>query len=121
MVAEGAIVRMFLYGHDLYAVVAVGYDARQHVLPELVVGTNLLRILSHAYMALVDEKRRFLWPEGLLLPHILLCRVPHLCREDLCLLVLHDTSCPCRYALSKAAIPVDMHLVEVAVLKVFLL
>ena len=112
---------MFLYGHDLYAVVAVGYNARQHVLPELIVGAYFLRILSHAYMALVDEKRRFLWSEGLFLPHILLCRVPHLCRENLCLLVLHDTTCPCRYALSKTAFPVDMHLVEVAVLKVFLL
>ena len=45
MISEGAIVGVLLYGHDLYAVVAVSNDAWQHILLELGISTYLLGVL----------------------------------------------------------------------------
>ena len=45
MISEGAIVGVLLYGHDLYAVVAVSNDAWQHILLELGISSYLLGVL----------------------------------------------------------------------------
>ncbi len=111
---------MFLDGHDLNGVVAVLLDARQHVLGKLLVGAYLLSILSHADVALVDEQRVLLGLEVLLLPLVGLLRIPHLSREYLGLVVLYHAAAPGRNTLALAAVPLDLHLVELAVLQGFL-
>lgn len=63
VIAKTAIVRMLSYGHYLYAVIAIGYYARQHIETKLVVGANFFCILSHAYVALIDEERTTLRTE----------------------------------------------------------
>ena len=78
MIAERAIVGMFLYGHNLYAVIAILDDTWQHVLAELVIGAHLLGILTHTHMALVDEQRVLLSFEVALFEVVFLSRVPHL-------------------------------------------
>ena len=115
VIAERSVVRMLFDSHNLYAVVTVCLNARQHVLAELVVCAHLLCILRHAYMALVYEQRRLVRLERLLLPFVRL-RVPHLRREYLCILVLHNACSPSRDAFAHAAVPVYVHLEEVTVL-----
>ena len=115
VVAEGAVVRMLLDSHDLDAVVTVLNDTWQHVFLEFRVGAHLLGILSHSDVALVDEQRSGARLEGLLLP-LVRFRAPHLCRENLGLLVLNHTVGPCRDSLAFSAFPVHLHLEEVAVL-----
>ena len=56
MVAERPVVGVFLNGHDLNGVVAVGDDAGQYFFSELVVAANAFVFLCHAYVALVDEQ-----------------------------------------------------------------
>ena len=105
---------MLLYSHDLYAVVAIGYHAWQHVLTKLIVCAHTFTILRHAYMTLINEQRRLTWAELLFLPYIWLAGVPYLCREYLCLLILHYTGSPCRNTLARPSFPVDVHLIQVA-------
>ena len=109
---------MLLNGHNLYAVVAVGNDARQHVLAELVVGTHLFGIFAHTDVALIYEQGVFLGAESLFLP-LVRSGVPHLSREYLGLVVLYYAAHPGRYSLTLATVPVYAHLVEVAVLHGF--
>ena len=66
-------------------------------------------------MALVDEQGRRARLELLLRPLVRLY-IPHLCGEYLRRIVLHHSLCPCGYALSVAAFPVDVHLEEVTML-----
>ena len=116
MIAEAAIVGMLLNGHDLNAVIAILDDTRQHILLELTVGTHLLGILSHTNMALVDQQRVLIRFERLAFPLVRLLRVPHLCRENLGVLVLYHPSCPGWDALPFSTVPAYMHLIQVAVL-----
>ena len=115
VVTEGSVVRMLLDSHDLNAVVTILYDTWQHVFLEFRVGAHLLGILSHAYVALVDEQRSGVRPEGLLLPLVRL-RVPYLRRENLGLLILNHTVSPCRDTLAFSTFPVHLHLEEITVL-----
>ena len=57
VVAEGAVVRVLLYGHNLNAVVACLDHARQHIVLEFRVGSHLFGILSHADVALINQQR----------------------------------------------------------------
>ena len=107
---------MLLDGHDLDAVITVLDDARQDVLAELRIGAHLLRILTHADMALVDEQRTLVGLEGLFLPLVRLFGSPYLSGEYLRLLVLHHALDPCRDALALAAVPLHVHLEQVAML-----
>ncbi len=110
---------MLLDGHHLNGVVAVLDDAWQHVVLEFGVGAHLLGILRHTDVALIDEQRILSRRELALVPAIGLGR-PHLRREYLRLLVLHHARGPGRNALALAALPFDVHLIEVAVLHCFL-
>ena len=78
MVAERPIVRMLLYRHYLYGVVAVGGDARQHVLAELVVRAHTLALLRHAYVAFVYQQRLRVGTESVNGPAVRFLRLPHL-------------------------------------------
>ena len=121
MVTEGTIVGVLLNGHDLDGIVASLGHAGQHVVLELCVAAHFLSILSHTDVALVDEQRTFLGLKAVFLPHIGLGRIPHLGRENLRLIVLHHAAAPCRNALAFTAVPLHLHLVELAVLQVLFL
>ncbi len=69
---------MFLYGHDLYGVVAVGGDARQYLVAEFNVRSDAFAFLCHAYMALIDQQWPCVGVEVVNFPFIGL-RIPHLC------------------------------------------
>ena len=56
MVAEGAVVGMLLYRHNLDGIIAVLDNARQHVHAELLIGANSLTVLRHADVALINQQ-----------------------------------------------------------------
>ena len=116
MIAEGSVIRMFLDGHNLNAVISVCLDTGQHVLTKLVVRAHLLSVLRHTDVAFIYKQRRLCRLKRFLLPFILFLRIPYLCGEYLCLLVLHHAVTPCRYSFAMTAVPIDVHLVEVAML-----
>lgn len=115
VVAETAIVGVFLNGHDLEAIVSVLDDARQDVLAEFVVGPDLFGVLGHADVAFVDKQRGAFGAERLLLEHVGVGGIPHLGTENFSLVVLNHTLAPGRYAFAATAVPVDLHFVEVQV------
>ena len=118
MITERTIVRMLLNSHHLNAIITILDDTRQHILTELIVCAHLLRILSHAYMALVDKQRTFLWFEVLLFEIIFLSGVPYLSRKDVRLFVLHNATTPSRNTLTLATVPLYLHLVKLTMLQV---
>ena len=106
---------MLLDGHYLYGVVAVGGDAREHFLAELVVGAHTLLVFGHAYVALVDEQRRDVGPEVGDPEPVGMLGLVDLRGEYLGLGVLHHACGVCRDAFPHAPFPFHAHLVEVAV------
>ena len=117
VIAEGAIVRMFLNSHHLNAVVSILDYTRQHVVLKLGIGAHLLSILSHTHVALVDEQRVLLGFEIFLLELVGLLRIPHLSGEYLRIVVLYHATAPSGNTLTFSPIPLDLHLIELAVLK----
>ena len=115
MIAKRAVVRMLLDSHYLDAVVAIGNDSWQHILLKLSICAHLLSVLRHTDVAFVDEEWGSGWLESLLLPCVWFC-VPYLCREYLCLLVLHHSLCPSRNTLAVSAVPINVHFIKVAML-----
>ena len=103
MIAEAAIIRMFLDGHHLNGVVAVPLDPRQDVFCELFVGADLFGVARHADMALINEQRVAIRAEMPVLPGIGLFRRPDLRRENLRLFILYHALAPSRDALPLAA------------------
>ena len=116
MIAEAAIVRVLLDSHNLNGIVTVSLYAWQNVLFELSVSADLLSILCHTDMAFIDEQRIDVRLEVVIIPLEGLFRIPDLCGEDFGLFVLHNTRCPSGNTLAAAAVPVNLHLEEVAVL-----
>ena len=116
MIAEGTIVGVLCNGHHLNGIVAVLLDAWQYVVFELDVGADLLSILCHADVALIDEQRVGVGFEVLLFELIRLCRSPNLCRENLGVLVLHHTGCIGRNTLPFSTVPSDFQFEEVTMM-----
>ena len=114
MIAETAIIGMFLYGHYLYAIVSVFDNARQNKFFKFGVRPYLFGILPHTNVALVDEQGRSGGFKFLLRPLVSLFGLPNLRREDVRLFVLNHAAYPSRYAFSVSAVPINVHLVEVA-------
>ena len=106
---------MLLYGHNLYGVVAVFLYAGQHVFAEFLVCSHAFLLLAHTYVTFVDEQRRGVGLEALVVP----CKGAFggidLGREDVCVGVLHHTCGVGRYAFAAAAGPFYKHLVELSV------
>ena len=113
MIAKRAIIRMLLYGHNLYAVVTCFHDTWQHIILKFGVCTNLLGILRHAYVAFVDEQRISGGFKVGCLPCVRLLRTPYLSRENLSLIVLNHAVYPSRDALALTTFPIYMHLVKI--------
>ncbi len=67
-------------------------------------------------MALIDEQRVLIRFERLAFPFVRFLRVPHLCRENLGLLILHHSLCPGRDTFSFPTVPAYVHLEQVAML-----
>ena len=120
MIAERTIIWVLLNSHYLNTVVTILDYTRQDILAELVICAHLLGIFAHSDVALIYEQRVLVWLERLLFPLILLLWSPNLSRENLCLLVLHHSISPCRYALALSTVPLNVHLEQVAVLHCFL-
>ena len=120
MIAKRTIVGVLLNSHHLNTVIAILNDTRQDILAELVIRTHLLSVLSHAYMALIDKQRTLLGLEVFLLEIIFFCRIPHLSREYLRILVLYHTTAPCRNTFTFATVPLHFHLVKLTMLQVTL-
>ena len=59
----------------------------------------------------IDEQGRFRGSERAFFPLIGLFGIPDLCRENLCVIVLHNATHPCRNALALSPIPMDMQLI----------
>ncbi len=55
VVTEGAVVRMFLDGHDLDGVIACGVDAWENVACEFAVGVDAGFLTGHTDVCFVDE------------------------------------------------------------------
>ena len=115
MVAEGTVVGMLLYGHDLDGVVAVGGDARQNLCAEVGVGAHAFFLLRHAYVALVDEQGLSVGLEALVGPAERLGGSVDLCGEYVGRGVLDYSRGIGRDAFVFAAGPLYEHLVELSV------
>ena len=115
MIAEAAVVRVLLNRHDLHGGIAGFFDARQDVIFEFGVGADFLGVLRHADMRFVNQKRVRVNLEALVVPLVLLRRIPHLRGENFSVVVLHDALTPCGNAFAFAAVPANAHLVKVAV------
>ena len=78
VVAERPVVWVFLNRHNLDGVIAVFFDARQHVDAEFLIGAYAFLVLAHADVAFVDEQRVGLGLEVGDLEFVRARRLPHL-------------------------------------------
>ncbi len=115
MISEAAVVGMFLDGHDLDGVVAVGGDARQHVGAELLVAAYLLFLLCHAYVAFIDQQRSGVGAEIGVGPCEMAVRGIHFGGEYVCVGVLHHTVGIGGNAFAASAVPVHHHFIPLPV------
>ena len=123
MVAERAIVRMLLDGHNLDAVVAQFGYTRQHIVLKFDIRSYALLLGSHTDMAFVDHQRFVGFPSArsfALSGNEWLGRSPYLCGEDLRTLILHYALCIRRDAFAVAANPLDQQFVMLAVVHLLL-
>ena len=113
LVAEGAVIRMLLQGHDLDDVIAQGGHPGQHIAAELVETGHLPLLRRHADVALVDER---MGPAGRagILPDISLLRIPDLGAEHLGNRILDASRGVRRQALTAAARPFDEEFIQFA-------
>ena len=111
MIAKAAVIRMFLNGHNLDAVIAVRLYPRQDFFRKLLIGAYLFGILRHTYMTFIDKQRRGVRLKLGIVPGVLLARVPNLSGENLGVFVLYHTGCPGGNAFPFTAAPVHLHLV----------
>lgn len=75
LVSETGIVGMLHDCHQLYSVVSQALDSWENILGELLVCSNLWLGRGYTNVSLIDSRTLGLW-RALVLPHILLGRVP---------------------------------------------
>ena len=107
---------MFLNSHNLNGVISVLNYSWQYLLTELIICSNLLLILCHTNVTLINQQWRSLCLKGLFLPYIWLSRCPYLCREDFTCFILNNTLCPSRDALTFSTVPMYTHLIVLTML-----
>ena len=77
MVAERAIVRVLLNGHNLHHVVPQFCHAGQHLIRKLAVAVDAPLLARHAHMSLIDERRLYIgWIPAGILPFVRLGGFP---------------------------------------------
>ncbi|VTR68605.1 hypothetical protein DESC_710101 [Desulfosarcina cetonica] len=115
MVAERAVVRVLLNGHELDGVVPGLDDAWQDGIAELAPGADAFGLLGHAHMNLVDQ-RGAIWPhERRRPPAVGRGRGPYLGIEDQRLRVLHHPAGIGRNTVAGASRPVNPQAEKIAV------
>ena len=117
MVAERPVIRMLLYSHYLYGIIPVGLDTRKHVFTELVISTHALFILSHAYVAFINQQWFGFWHKFFHHPPVFFFRCPHLGRKNMRLLVLHNARGISRNTFAAATVPGHQHLIQLSMNK----
>ena len=105
---------MLLNRHHLYGIVAVGGDTGENLVAELDIASDLLLLLGHTDMALIYKQRTGIRHEFLDFPFVR-GGLPHLCGENLCMLILNDTVGIGGNTVTLSAGPMHPHLVELAV------
>ncbi len=100
MVTEAAVIGVLGDSHQLNGIVAVGLDAGEHLLPELIVGMDAFFFTSHAHVGFVDQRGFLGAAEGGVLPEVWFFGCPHLGVEDVSLLVLDGAEGPGRNPLA---------------------
>ena len=108
---------MFLDGHYLDGIIAVGGDAGQNVDTEFIVGSHAFALLGHTDVAFVDEKRLYVGLEIIDRPAVGMLGIPHLGREQMSLFVLNNAGGVGGYSFALASVPFHHHLVMVAVVQ----
>lgn len=115
MVTETSVIGMFLDSHDLNAVISVLSDTGKDIFAEFIIGAHFFCILRHADVAFVNHQRSDIGYKYFFLEFIGFGRFPYLSTENLSLLVLYDTVCPCRDTFSLSSFPVNFQFVELQV------
>ncbi len=113
MIPETSIIGMFLKGHNLQTIITFLNYTGKYLLTELIISTDFLSILCHAYMAFVNEQWVTLRPEIFLLEDIRLLQLPHLCTEYFSHIILYHTPAPSWNTLPFSAIPINLHFIKV--------
>ena len=104
---------MLLNSHNLYSVITILRHTRQHVLPELIIGTNFLLIRTHTNMAFINQKGRFFRLKFPVFKFIWDLWIPYLGTKDLCFRILNYPTYPSRNTLARTAIPLNQQLEQV--------
>ena len=121
MVTETSIVGMLLNSHDLDTVVTICGNAWQHLFTEFGVCAHFLFLRGHADVAFINKQWVDVRTENtLVLETVWLFRIPDLCTEDFCCLVLHHAACPSRDSFTFTTFPMDFQFVKVSVFESFL-
>src|SRR5690554_3491142 len=116
MVTERAVVRVFLYCHDLDRVVSVLFHPGEDVLPEFVIGTHFLFGSRHPHVRLIYKKGRCIRRETGMLKGISILRFPYLSTKNQCFAVLYNASAPRGDSFTPSAFPGDMEFVQILVM-----
>ena len=111
---------MLLDSHNLYGVISILYDAWQYIILELSISSHLLGILCHSDVAFIDEQWAGIGLKPFTMPLVRLFRVPHLRGEYFCLVVLDHTLTPCGDSLPFPTVPMNVHLIQIAMMHPFL-
>ena len=117
LIAERAVVRVLLDGHELNGVVTRRGDAGEDAIGELLPGADLFLLLRHAGVDFVDQRGGILAAVVRMPPAIGLRRVPDLGVEDQRRAVLDHAARPGRDAVARSARPVHPQAVVLVVLQ----
>ncbi len=115
MIAERPVVGMLLDSHNLDGVITVGGNAGEHLVAEFLVCPHTLTLLCHTDMAFIDKQRAGVGHEIVDIPFERGV-VPHLRREDMCVLILHHTVGISRDTQPLPPVPMHAHLIELPVM-----
>src|SRR3712207_2318135 len=110
---------MLLYGHNLNTVVSVFGYTRKNFFAEFGIAAYLLFVLRHSDVAFVNQQRRSVRLERFLFESIRILGRPYLCAEYMSTFILNHIIGPCRNAFALSAFPIDVQLVQIAVMNSF--
>src|SRR5699024_1955507 len=113
MIPETPIIRMLLNSHNLNTIISGFRYTRQYFLTELIISAYPFFFLSHTDMTFINHQRISLCTEHLLSKPVRILRLPNLCAEYLCLIILYHTVSPCWYTFSFTAIPTDFQFIQI--------
>ena len=107
---------MLLNSHDLDAIITIVHYAWQNGTPELIVSRYFFFGTGHSDVAFVNEQGFCIGHKFIHLELEGIFRIPNLSTEYFRMLVLNNSACPCRDALTRAAFPFHYQFVKLQVL-----